>query len=211
MGQLPAASAAGEPAPIQVRQVVLSNLSLAFKSFFSLLFSGKLPEDVQIALNLTRRVVMPSTPKPAAPAAEAPKPAGATAQAADGAIQILAILQREARLIDFLEEDIAPYTDEQVGAAVRDIHKNSRAALERHISLKPVVDGVEGANTNLASAGLDAKDTTRLRIVGQVPADGKVEAGLLRHRGWRVEKIDLPATPMGKKASILAPAEIEVE
>ena len=187
----------------------MSNLTLAFKSFFSLLFSGKLPEDVQIALNLTRRVVMPAG---AAPAPAAPKPAAEpAAKPGDGAVQILAILQREARLIDFLEEDIAPYTDEQVGAAVRDIHKNSRAALERHLTLKPVVDGVEGTNTNLASAGLDAKDTVRLRIVGKVPADGKVEAGILRHRGWRVEKIDLPTTPMGKKAAILAPAEIEVE
>jgi Domain of unknown function (DUF2760) len=194
----------------------LSNLSLAFKSFFSLLFSGKLPEDVLIALNLTRRVVMATgagaaASKPAA-TAESPKPAAPEGpKPADGAVQILAILQREARLIDFLEEDIAPYTDEQVGAAVRDIHKNSRAALDRHVILKPVVDGVEGTNTNLASAGLDAKDTVRLRIVGKVPADGKVEAGVLRHRGWRVEKVDLPNTPMGKKAAILAPAEIEVE
>ncbi len=192
----------------------MSNFSLAFKSFLSLLFSGKLPEDVQIALNLTRRVVMPAGSaaaalKPAA-SAEAPK-AVESAKAADGAVQILAILQREARLIDFLEEDIAPYTDEQVGAAVRDIHRNSRAALQRHVTLKPVVDGVEGTNTNLSSAGLDAKDTTRLRIVGKVPADGKVDSGVLRHRGWRVDKIDLPNTPMGKKAAILAPAEIEVE
>jgi hypothetical protein len=184
----------------------LSNLSLAFKSFFSLLFSGKLPEDVMIALNLTRRVVSP-TPAAAAPP---PKPVD-SAKPTDGAVQILAILQREARLIDFLEEDIAPYSDEQIGAAVRDIHKNSRAALERHISLKPVVDGVEGTNTTLSSSGLDAKDTVRLRIVGKVPADGKVEAGILRHRGWKVEKIELPSTPMGKKATILAPAEIEVE
>ena len=191
----------------------MSKLSLAFKSFFSLLFSGKLPEDVLIALNLTRRVVMPQASKPAAAAAAPAEAAKAieSAKASDGAVQILAILQREARLIDFLEEDIAPYTDEQVGAAVRDIHKNSRAALQRHVTLKPVVDGVEGTNTNLASAGLDANDTTRLRIVGKVPADGKVDSGVLRHRGWRVDKIDLPTTPMGKKAAILAPAEIEVE
>lgn len=197
----------------------MSNLSLAFKSFFSLLFSGKLPEDVQIALNLTRRIVTPSASKPgeaAAPAAAAAKPAASAAsdslpKPGDGAVQILAILQRDARLIDFLNEDIAPYTDEQVGAAVRDIHKNSRAALERHIKLTPVVDGVEGTNTSLASAGLDAKDTARLRIVGKVPADGKVEGGMLRHRGWKVEKVDLPPTPQGKKALILAPAEIEVE
>ncbi len=90
----------------------MSNLSLAFKSFFSLLFSGKLPEDVQIALNLTRRIVTPGNAKPAETAA-APKPAPVVeaAKAADGAVQILAILQREARLIDFLEVDITPFTD----------------------------------------------------------------------------------------------------
>ncbi|MCC6536087.1 MAG: DUF2760 domain-containing protein [Bryobacterales bacterium] len=194
----------------------MSNLSLAFKSFFSLLFGGKLPEDVMAALNLTRRLMTTTTPAAAAaskPGSSSPAPAKAPEgpTAADGAVQILAILQREARLIDFLQEDIGPYTDDQVGAAVRDIHKNSRAALERHFTIKPVVDGVEGTNTNLATAGLDAKDTTRLRIVGKVPADGKVDAGVLRHRGWRIEKIDLPTAAHGKKAAILAPAEIEVE
>jgi len=164
------------------------------------------------ALNLTRRLM---TTAPAGKAADAAAPAKAAAPegptAADGAAQILAILQREARLIDFLQEDIGPYTDDQVGAAVRDIQKNSRAALERHFTIKPVVDGVEGTNTQLATAGLDAKDTTRLRIVGKAPADGKVEAGVLRHRGWKIEKIDLPLALHGKKAAILAPAEIEVE
>jgi hypothetical protein len=180
----------------------LSRLSLAFKSFFGLLFRGKLPDDVQIALNLTRRAAAPAAP--AAP----PKP---PAQPADGAVQILGVLQKEGRLIDFLMEDISQFSDDQVGAAVRDIHKNSRAALDRHLKLVPVIDGVEGALTRLAASGLGPKDTASLRLVGKVPADGKVEAGILQHRGYKVEKIDLPALKPGEKVTILAPAEIEVE
>ena len=129
----------------------MSRIVLAFKSFFGLLFGGKLPEDVAIALNLTRRVVAPQASSPSASAAQ--KPAPETAKPADGAVQILAILQREARLIDFLMEDIGPYTDDQVGAAVRDVHKQCRAALERHVKVSPVVDGVEGTMTTLATMG----------------------------------------------------------
>jgi hypothetical protein len=122
------------------------------------------------------------------------------------------MLQSEARLVDFLLEDVSPYTDEQVGSAVRDIHSKARSVLERYVKLVPVVDGVEGAVTQISSLGLNPKKHgDRLRIVGNVPADGKVEAGILRHRGWKAETIDLPALKAGEKAVIVAPAEIEVE
>ena len=50
---------------------------------------------------------------------------------------MLSILQRDARLIDFLMEDISGYSDDQVGAAVRSLHEQSRAALARYITLSP--------------------------------------------------------------------------
>lgn len=184
----------------------MSRIILAFKSFFGLLFAGRLPDDVAQQLGLSRRAAAPVKPAPAAakPAVEGPTPQ-------DGAVQILSLLQREARLVDFLMEDIGPFTDDQVGAVVRDIHKNSRETLARHVTVSPVVDGVEGTMTTLASVGLDAKDTTRLRLIGKVPADGGVKAGILRHRGWKVDKIELPALPGGKKLMVIAPAEVEVE
>lgn len=182
----------------------MSRFSLACKSFFGLLFRGQLPEDVLFALNLTRRLMTTSGPASAKPSEPAKSP-----QAADGAVQLLALLQREARLVDFLLEDLSPYTDDQVGAAVRDVHKNSRAALERHLKLAPVVDGVEGAVTKVSSLGVNPKDESSLRLVGKVPPDGKVDAGVLRHRGWRAEKVDLPAAKADQR--IVAPAELEVE
>lgn len=178
----------------------MGRISLAFSSFFGLLFGGQLPESVLLALGLTKRTVA----KTAAPVA--PK-----ADVTDGALQLLALLQRDARLVDFLMEDIAPYTDEQVGAAVRNIHESSRATLERYLSLGPVIDGVEGAVTQLAAAGALKNDPAAIKLLGNVPADGNVKAGLLRHKGWKVEKIDLPALPAKGSLKIIAPAEIEVE
>jgi hypothetical protein len=138
--------------------------------------------------------------KPAAP----PKP---QAGPADGAVQILSLLQRDARLVDFLMEDIGPYADDQIGAAVRDVHAQARLALERYLRLQPVIDGVEGTFTK--TEGLDA---AALKFVGKVPPSGRASGGLLRHKGWKAEKVDLPPTgPDSLANSVLAPAEIEIE
>jgi len=176
----------------------LGRISLAFSSFFGLLFSGTLPDSVLLALGLSKRATVKAAPPP--------KP-----DVTEGALQLLALLQRDARLLDFLMEDVSPYSDEQVGAAVRNVHESSRTTLQRYLSLQPVIDGVEGAVTQVAAAGALKNDPAAIKLLGNVPADGNVRAGLLRHKGWKVEKIDLPA--LGPKANlkILAPAEIEVE
>jgi hypothetical protein len=79
------------------------------------------------------------------------------------------------------------------------------------LKLVPVLDGVEGAVANLASAGLDAKDASSVKLLGNVPPDGKADAGILRHRGWKAEKVNLPTLKAGKPMRIVAPAEIEIE
>jgi hypothetical protein len=173
----------------------LSRISAAFRSFFSLLFSGILPEDIAAAYGYTK-------PKPA-PVVEIPK-----IKASDGALQILQILQRDSRLIDFLMEDIGSYADDQVGAAVRGVHTDCRDSLSRHMTLVPVIDGVEGTPQKLDTS--KAPDPARIKLIGNVPASGKPPAGTLCHRGWMVSSINLP--PIGKQdVAILAPAEIEIE
>jgi hypothetical protein len=183
----------------------LSRISLAFSAFFGLLFGGSLPDSVIAALGLSKR----GASKAASPAA-APAPA-APVYSSDAALQILGILQRDARLLDFLMEDISPYTDDQIGAAVRDIHANSRAALQRYTTLEPVIDGVEGAVTQLTAAGPLKNDPAAIKLLGNVPADGSAKAGVLRHKGWKVSKLDLPTPAAKANLKILAPAEIEVE
>ncbi len=173
----------------------MSRIVLAFRSFFSILFSGKLPVEVAQLLGFTQ----------ARPAQAAPKPVP-QARPSDGALQILGILQRDSRLIDFLMEDISAYPDDQVGAAVRSLHERSRESLNRYLRLAPVIDGVEGSFTKL-----EANDPSTVKLLGNVPANGKAAGGLLRHKGWRAEKIDLPPLVPGQSAAILCPAEVEVE
>jgi len=121
---------------------------------------------------------------------------------------MLQTLQRDARLVDFLMEDISAYSDDQVGAAVRSVHADSKASLARHVTLAPVIDGVEGTNQKLD--GSKAPDPNRIKLIGNVPASGKVPGGTLRHRGWQASSVNLP--PIGKQdVSIIAPAEIEIE
>jgi hypothetical protein len=180
----------------------LNRISAAFKSFFVLLFTGELPDDVARAFGYSKAPAAKPASSPARPAAPAPpKP---QAGPNDGAVQILAILQRDARLVDFLMEDIAAYSDDQVGAAVRDVHSQAREALQRYLQLTPVVDGIEGVYIKTDSVSKGA-----FKLVGKVPANGKAAGGLLRHKGWKADKVDLPiAAPAG---GLLAPAEIEVE
>jgi Domain of unknown function (DUF2760) len=175
----------------------LHRILLAFRSFFNILFSGALSDVTMTELGLTRRG--------AAPAKPAITPTVAAAKPTDGALQILSILQRDSRLIDFIMEDISGYSDDQVGAAVRGLHDQSREALARYVTLAPVIDSVEGTY-----AKTPAGDPGAVKFVGNVPA-GTPPGGVLRHKGWRVTKVDLPALPAKQDTAILAPAEIEIE
>lgn len=176
----------------------MNRISLAFRSFFSILFGGTLPPDVAQAFGYAKTMPVKAAPAPA----PAPKPKP-VAGPADGAVQILAVLQRDARLVDFLMEDISAFPDDQVGAAVRDVQAQARESLARYLRLEPVIDGVEGTFTKIE--GLDA---TQVKLIGNVPASGKAPGGLLRHKGWKAAKVDLPQTAPG---AVLAAAELEIE
>jgi len=157
-----------------------------------------LPEDVAQELGFTPQ-------RKAQPAAK-PTPAVRATQPSDGALQILGILQRDSRFIDFVMEDISAYSDDQVGAAIRDLHQQCRESLDRYLKLAPVIDGVEGSPTKL-----ETNDPAKVKLLGNVPASGKAPGGVLRHKGWKAEKIDLPPLAPGSDASVIAPAEVEIE
>jgi Domain of unknown function (DUF2760) len=177
----------------------LSNISNAFRAFFALL-GGNLPPDIAQAYGYSKAAHVPRAKEDKAAPVAPPK---AEAGPADGAVQILSVLQRDARLVDFLMEDLTGYADEQVGAAVRDVQMQSRDSLQRYMRLTPVIDSIEGEFTKTQDLAPDS-----LRLIGKVPPSGKAPGGVLRHKGWKAEKVDLPKTQPG---SILAPAEIEIE
>jgi hypothetical protein len=176
----------------------LNRIVLAFRAFFALLFNGGLPDDMIAELGLI--------PRPAPAPKEPPRPAAPVFKPADGALQLLGMLQRDARVLDFFMEDIGPYSDDQIGAAARDVHQNARDVITRHFAPAPVIDAVEGS---LASA--PNGNPAQVKYVGNVPANGKAGSGVLRHRGWRATAISLPQLTSQTDLAVIAPAEIEVE
>lgn len=122
-------------------------------------------------------------------------------------LRALAVLQRDGRLIDFLQEDIDGYTDDQVGAAVRDIHRGCRKALRDYLAVEPVLDTAEGQGVTVPADF----DPAAIRLSGNVHG-GPPFRGTLKHHGWRVRAAHLPALPGTTGGlAVLAPAEVEIE
>jgi hypothetical protein len=167
----------------------------AFRAFFSLIVHGRVADDILAAL-APQRVAAPAVPAPAPAAPAAPDPG-------DRAIQILGLLQRDGRLVDFLMEDLTAYPDAQVGAAVRDVHANCRASLSRYVTLAPVIDTEEGGRMTVQAGA----DPARIKVVGAVAAPPV--SGVVRHRGWEAARLDLPPLPSTGR-TLIAPAEVEL-
>jgi hypothetical protein len=170
---------------------VWTRIKLAFAAFFTILFRGRLPKGLE--------------PVGRPEAAEQP----AAADASDRAVQMLALLQREGRFVDFVLEDVAAYSDAQIGAAVRDIHAGCRRALDRYVRLQPVIAGREG---DAVTIGQDQPfDPASFHLLGNVTGQPPFR-GTLLHSGWRVAHAQLPPLPpQGTSGrTIVAPAQIEV-
>jgi hypothetical protein len=121
-------------------------------------------------------------------------------------LRVLAVLQRDGRLVDFLQEDIDAYTDAQIGAAVRDIHRGCRKALHDYLTVEPILDGVEESPVSVAADF----DPAEIRLSGNVQGSPPFK-GVLKHHGWRVKSVQLPVLPTSRgETSVLAPAEVEI-
>jgi hypothetical protein len=190
---------------------LLTRLWFAWLCFFRVLFDGSFAARVWSARQPAQLGPAPSKAVPAvgpAPTAGLAAPVPSSPPAAsitDPALQLLSLLQREGRLVDFLQQDIAAFPDADVGAAARVVHDGCRKALRAHATIEPVRSEDEGARVVL-SAGF-APDEVKLTggVGGQPPY-----AGVLRHRGWRATRLDLPQIVGAHDAHILAPAEVEL-
>jgi hypothetical protein len=142
------------------------------------------------------------TPAPAPTPAQAPQLRTAPHEAA---LQLLGLLQRDARFIDFIEEDVKAYSDADIGAAARVVHEGCRKVLREHFSLEPLRSENEGSRITLP-AGFDA---AAVRVTGNVVGQAPF-TGTLSHRGWRVTDTRLPQLAAGHDAAIVAQAEVEL-
>lgn len=191
----------------------MGRVSTAFRAFFGSLFNGDTAARVSQALSTKglpapERVTAREAPvsQPVEVAKKPTPPAEHRRPVQSEAIALLATLQREARLVDFLKEDLSGYADEQVGAAVRAIQRDSAKVLDRFFGLQPVVAEEEGAKISVP-VGFDA---ARYRLTGKVTGEAPF-AGTLQHHGWEATKCELPQfTGSDSAAKTIAPAEVEV-
>ena len=121
------------------------------------------------------------------------------------ALQLLGLLQREARFVDFIQEDVAPYTDAEIGAAARVVHEGCRKVLREHFAIQPVRTEAEGSRITLPE-GFDA---TAVRLTGNVVGQAPF-TGTLGHRGWQVTAVKLPQLTDTAAAHVIAQAEVEL-
>jgi hypothetical protein len=174
-------------------------ISLALGTFFAILGDRAFAARIQ-ALRAG------AVAQPAAPAAS-PQPAAAPLREAapDAALQVLGLLQREARFIDFIQEDIAAYPDAEVGAAARVVHEGCRKVLRDNFTLSPIREEAEGSRITLP-AGFDA---AMIRVTGNVVGQPPFH-GNLTHRGWQVVDTRLPKLAGGHEVRVVACAEVEL-
>jgi hypothetical protein len=174
---------------------LIARLRLAFRAFWRILTDPPFARD---AAELLSSADSPRTGDPGG---------GARLRAVDptSALQLLGLLQRDGRLIDFLEQDVAQYSDGEIGAAVRVVHEGCRKVLGERFRIEPVFEQAEGSRVTL-EAGFDAASVQPTgELFGEPPF-----AGILVHRGWRATDVRLPKLAAGHDSRVLAPAEVEL-
>ena len=118
---------------------------------------------------------------------------------------LLSLLQREARLVDFLEENLQDYDDAQIGAAVRSVQENCKKSLNTYIEPKAVIEQNEGEEITVP----EGFDPSTVKLTGNVSGQPPFK-GILNHRGWRIGRFDLPTLSGVVNPEIIAPAEVEI-
>jgi len=188
---------------------------LAFLCFFRLLFGRKLPaeaakylpEDVQpkqLPERATEKLVETGAEKPAEKPAE--KRVAIAQHHREGALALLALLQREGRFVDFVRDSVDGASDADIGAAAREVHRGCRKVLDQHLSFEPVMPGEEEAKVTVPKGF----DPAEVRLIGEAKGDPPFR-GTLRHHGWRVVDAKLPQLAEGIDRSVIAPAEVELQ
>lgn len=174
---------------------LLQRLSLAFGTFFRIL------SDPQFAA----RVQGLRAAEAAAPSAAREPVSPLKTTAPESALQLLGLLQREARFVDFIQEDVDAYSDADIGAAARLVHDGCRKVLREHFTLQPVRQEAEGTSVTLD----DGFDAGAIRLTGKVVGRPPFR-GSITHRGWRITETRLPKLAEAHDPAVIAPAEVEL-
>jgi hypothetical protein len=183
----------------------MHRILLAIRAFFRVLGSASVAQQVDQVLRGEAVAAEPVGP-PAAVTQRPAKPPPAAKPLRSDAITLLATLQREARLVDFVKESLDGYSDAQIGAASRDVHRGCGEVLERLFAIRPLLEQQENATVEVARGF----DTGCYQLTGNVTGDPPFQ-GKLVHHGWRATQCELAAWSGSKAAArVVAPAEVEL-
>jgi len=184
------------------RPSFFARIAIAFGAFFRALGNAEFAGGVR-ALASGEAPALPAETEPE-PEPEPEKPRIERAPTAS-ALQLLALFQREGRFVDFLLEDVADFSDAEIGAAARVVHDGCRKALEEHVDLEPIRSEEEGTKVTVEE-GFDAQ---AVRLTGKIAGDPPF-TGILEHAGWRATRIELPALTEEHDVHVVAAAEVEL-
>jgi hypothetical protein len=194
-----------------VRKPKIMGLVVATKAFFKLLFDRELSQSFQrwVDSGSTPKIAVEKVP-PASTAdtkrSELSKPVSPPKPSRSEALTLLAALQREARLIDIVHEPLDQYSDAQIGAAARDVLKNSGAVIERMFGLVPLTDSTDGSTLSTPAKF----DPAQYRLIGSVTGSPPF-TGTVAHHGWKATRCEVPSWKGQAESSlIVAPIELEV-
>jgi len=183
---------------------------MAWVCFFRLLFDGTFAARVRAVMNSEANAASAAADQ--ADEAAAARPVEPTPESTDTprlrsapALQLLGLMQREGRFVDFLQQDLTGFSDEDVGSAARLVHDGCRRALQSRATITPCRAEAEGAQVTLAP-GFDAQ-TVKIsgNLAGQPPYHG-----VLRHGGWKIQALELPELVGDADPEVIQPAEVEL-
>ena len=164
-----------------------------------LVFNSGFARQVEVGLKaLAAKEAKLSAPK-------TPAPAPPSDRVHSSGLFVLSALQREGRLIDFLQQDVAGFSDEEVGAAARVVHAGCTKVLKQYFEIEPAISGAEGSAMTVPK-GFDAQ---RIRLTGNVTGQPPFK-GTVKHHGWFAKEIRLPSIPESLDPKVIAPAEVEL-
>jgi hypothetical protein len=181
-------------------------LIIAFQAFFAVLFDRTKADRIVPLLKGEPMPALDTEPQPEKLVLEPTPTPRKKATGQSEAMTLLAALQREARLLDFLMEKLDGYDDAQIGAAARTVHDECAAVIERLFDVQPL-----RLEEEMSQITVESPDTAFVQLVGNVSGHPPF-TGRLTHHGWVAKKCELPTWSGNTEAAfVLAPAEVEVD
>ena len=177
-------------------------VGLAFGVFFRVLFDGR------YAASLAARkagLEPPSVSGPVSHEARRPNVPANVPENPESALLLLSLLQAEGRFVDFVQQDLGAFSDNDVGAVARVVHSGCRKVLGAHLRIEAIRSEPEGQAVALEPGF----DPNRIKLTGNVGGGGRLN-GVLRHRGWHATDVRLPTVVDRAGALVLCPAEVEL-